>query len=291
MKRPILVAIATVLMTFLLAPTTASTAPAPADYGFEECAEGWVVTESSSDPGYDTGEWAPKPPGNPDGTPLQAFRSQPYPQALQNGNPEEVSYEMWLTSPVHTVAAPGDITFSVKHNIETVPPNPVVSGGDFLYAELKVDGGGWQKKETFNGVSEGYPALWRNVTIAAPAGQVQLRFYFYSDNNTSGEGNSGGEVAIDDVSFPANRPAGTTCAGGGGGNQPPPPKKCTKSGNSKPNTINGTAKADHLCGKGGNDKLYGKGGNDILNGGPGNKDKCFGGPGKDTFKGCETKKQ
>ena len=291
MKRPFMVAIATVLMTFLLAPTTASTAPAPANYGFETCAEGWVVTESREEPNDDTGEWKPQSPGNPDGTPLQAFRSQPYPFAAQNGNPDEVSYEMWLTSPVHTVTTPGDITFALKHNIETVPPGLPVSGGDFLYAELKVNGGAWQQKETYSGVSEGYPALWTTGTVAAPAGQVQLRFYFYSDNNTSGEGNSGGEVAIDDVTFPANRPANATCEGGGGNPPPPPPKKCTKSGNSKNNTLNGTKKADNLCGKGGNDKLYGKGGNDVLNGGPGNKDKCFGGPGKDTFKGCETKKQ
>lgn len=274
------------LMAFLLAPTAGSTAPAPATYGFEECAEGWVVSESRDEPSDDPGEWKPSSPGNPDGTPLQAFRTQPYPFAAQNGNPEEVSYEAWLTSPVHTVTTAGDITYMIKHNTETVPPGLPVEGGDFVYAELSVDGGPWQEKETYSGLSDGYPALWISGTIAAPEGQVQLRFRLYSDNNTTGEGNSGGEVSIDDVEFPAARPTGTNC-----GDEPPPAGKCTKSGNSKANTLRGTNKADRLCGKGGNDKLYGKGGKDVLNGGPGKNDVCYGGPGQDTFKGCETKKQ
>jgi hypothetical protein len=277
------------LAGFLLVPIMGSeAAPAPAEYGFEECAEGWKVTESRDEPTDDPGEWKPSSPGNPDGTPLQAFRSQPYPFAAQNGNPDEVSYEMWLTAPVHTFAAPGKITYSVKHNTETVPPGLPVTGGDFLYAQVKVNGGDWEDKKTYKGLSNGYPALWVADEISVPAGQIEFRFYFYSDNNTSGEGNSGGEVAIDDVAFDAPRPAGATCEGGGG--NPPPAKKCTKSGNNKANTINGTGKADRLCGKGGNDKLYGKGGKDVLDGGPG-KDKCYGGPGKDTFKSCETKKQ
>ena len=128
MTRRMILGLSVALFAFLLAPTTASTAPAPANYGFEECAEGWVVTESREEPLDDAGEWKPSSPGNPEGTPLQAFRSQPYPFAAQNGNAEEVSYEMWLTSPVHTVTTPGNITFSLKHNIETVPPGLPVTG-------------------------------------------------------------------------------------------------------------------------------------------------------------------
>jgi beta-propeller repeat-containing protein/hemolysin type calcium-binding protein len=54
--------------------------------------------------------------------------------------------------------------------------------------------------------------------------------------------------------------------------------------------------ADRVCAGGGNDKVRGGGGNDLLlgqagrdalNGGAGKRDKCVGGPGKDTGKGCE----
>jgi hypothetical protein len=281
MTRRLILGLATALMAFMMTPMAASTAPATS-YGFEECAEGWTVTESREEPLDDPGEWKPSPPGNPEGSPLQAFRTQPYPQAAQNGNPEEVSYEAWLTSPVHSFPGASKISFYVKHNIETVPENPVVTGGDFLYVELSTNGGDtWQKKATINGISTGFVKKEVNVPTA---GEVQLRFHLYSDNNTSGEGNSGGEIAIDDVVFPAPRPTSATCEGGGGGT------KCTKSGNAESNTIRGTDGADRLCCKGGGDKLYGKGGKAVLLGGKG-KDTCIGGPGKDTFKSCETKRQ
>lgn len=52
--------------------------------------------------------------------------------------------------------------------------------------------------------------------------------------------------------------------------------------------IIGTAGADNLGGGGGSDCVLGGGGDDILNGGKGNNDVCIGGPGNDTFKGCDT---
>ncbi|MBE7435681.1 MAG: hypothetical protein HS100_17330 [Anaerolineales bacterium] len=53
----------------------------------------------------------------------------------------------------------------------------------------------------------------------------------------------------------------------------------------------GTAGADNLGGGGGSDCIVGGGGDDILNGGKGNGDVCIGGPGNDTFKGCDTEIQ
>ena len=64
-------------------------------------------------------------------------------------------------------------------------------------------------------------------------------------------------------------------------------------GNDRINTRSG---ADRVCagkgkdkprGGGGNDLLLGEGGRDTLNGGAGKRDKCVGGPGKDTSRGCE----
>lgn len=268
-----------VSVAFVATPITSSSAPATV-YGFEECAEGWTVRESREDPADDPGEWKPSPTGNPDGSPLQAFRTFPYPFAAQAGDPEAVSYEAWLTSPVHTFGSASKITYYIKHNLETVPPGLPVTGGDFIYVMLSTNGGGsFKKVDTIQGLSTGF--VKKEVTV--PAGQVVLQFHLYSDNNTSGEGGTGGEVAIDDVVFPAPRPAGTTCDGGG-------TPKCTKTGNSEANTINGTSGPDRLCGKGGKDKLYGKGGKDVLVGGKG-RDLCVGGKGQDTFKGCEVERQ
>jgi Ca2+-binding RTX toxin-like protein len=53
----------------------------------------------------------------------------------------------------------------------------------------------------------------------------------------------------------------------------------------------GTADADNLGGGGGSDCVVGGGGDDKLNGGKGNGDVCIGGPGNDTFKGCDTEIQ
>lgn len=281
MNKRLMPLVGIALAGLMITPMWATTAPATT-YGFEECAEGWTVTESRNDPADDPGEWKPSPPGNPGGTPLQAFRTQPYPFAAQAGDPEAVSYEAWLTSPVHSFGGASKISFFVKYDIEFVEPNPVVTGGDFLYVERSMNGGETFKKvKTFQGVSEGF--VKHEVRVPA-AGQVVLRFHLYSDNNVSGESGAAGEIAIDDVVFPTPRPAGTTCEGGGG-------EQCTKSGDGKANTIRGTDGPDRLCGKGGNDKLYGKGGRDTLLGGKGRNDVCVGGGGKDTFKGCEEKRQ
>lgn len=53
----------------------------------------------------------------------------------------------------------------------------------------------------------------------------------------------------------------------------------------------GTAGADNLGGGGGSDCVLGGDGDDKLNGGKGNGDVCIGGPGNDTFKGCDTEIQ
>lgn len=55
--------------------------------------------------------------------------------------------------------------------------------------------------------------------------------------------------------------------------------------------ILGTPGADNLGGGGGSDCILGGGGDDVLNGGKGNGDVCIGGPGNDTFKGCDTEIQ
>ena len=268
------------LVALMATPMWGSTAPATS-YGFEECTEGWTVRESREEPLDDPGEWKPSNPGNPEGTPLQAFRTKPYPFAAQNGDPEAVSYEAWLTSPVHSFGGPSRISYYISHNLETVPPDLPVTGGDYVEVERSTNGGQtWKVVQKIQGLSTGF--VKKQISVPT-AGQVQIRFHLYSDNNTSGEGNSQGEVAIDDVVIPAPRPSSATC---GGGTTP----TCTKSGNAKANTIRGTSGPDRLCGKGGNDKLYGKGGKDTLIGGPG-RDTCVGGPGRDTFKGCETKKQ
>lgn len=285
-KKRFIMGLAIGLIGFLIAPISGSTAPATT-YGFEECAEGWVVTESRQHEADTAGEWKPSSPGNPDGSPVQAFRTQPYPVAAQAGDPTAESYQAWLTSPTHTFAAPGKIAYTIKHDLETVPESPLpIEGGDFIYVMLSTNGGStYTKVDTISGLSPVFAA--KEVTVPK-AGQVKLQFHLYSDNNTSGQTGSAGEVAIDDVVFPTPRPSSATCEGG---EEPPPTTKpCTKSGNGGNNTLQGTAKADKLCGKGGKDTLYGKGGKDVLVGGPGN-DKCYGGPGRDTFKGCETKKQ
>ena len=283
MIKRLMRALPVALAVLLVTPMWGSTAPATT-YGFEECPEGWTVRESREDPLDDPGEWKPSTPGNPEGSQLRAFRTKPYPFAAQAGDPEAVSYEAWLKSPVHSFGGPSKISYWISHNLETVPPDLPVTGGDFLYVELSTDGGRTFKKvQTIQGLSTGF--VKKEVSVPS-GGQVVLQFHLYSDNNTSGEGNSGGEVAIDDVVFPAPRPSSATCGGGG-----TTPKPCTKSGNAKANEIRGTSGPDKLCGKGGNDKLYGKGGKDTLLGGKGSNDVCIGGPGRDTFKGCEKKKQ
>lgn len=282
MTKILMRALPIALVALMATPMWASTAPATT-YGFEECAEGWTVEESREEPLDDPGEWQPSNPGNPEGTPLRAFRTKPYPFAAQNGDPSAVSYEAWLKSPIHSFGGASKITFYISHNLETVPPDLPVTGGDFLYVELSTDGGqSFRKVRTIQGISTGF--VKKEIPVPT-GGQVQLQFHLYSDNNTSGEGNSGGEIAIDDVVFPAPRPGSATCEGS------PPPPKCTKSGNAKANSIRGTSGPDRLCGKAGNDTLRGKGGKDTLLGGKGNNDTCIGGPGKDTFKGCEKKKQ
>ena len=284
MIRKLLPLVGAALVALLISPMMATTAPATT-YGFEECAEGWTVEESREEAADDPGEWKPSPPGNPEGSPLQAMRTMPYPFAAQAGDPEAVSYEAWLKSPVHTFSGASKITYYIKHNLETVPPDLPVEGGDFIYVERSINGGQTFKRvDTIQGLSTGF--VKKEVNVPSGGGQVQIQFHLYSDNNTSGEGNTGGEVAIDDVVFPTPRPANTTCEGGGG-EEP----KCTKTGDGKANTLRGTDGADRLCGKGGNDKLYGKGGKDVLLGGKGRNDVCVGGAGKDTFKGCEEKRQ
>jgi Ca2+-binding RTX toxin-like protein len=275
MIKKLVLGLSLALSGFLMVPVAQSAAPVPASYGFEICNEGWTVTESSDE--NVGGEWDRSPPG--------ANNSQyasgiiPYPQGLTPDDPEAVSYEAFFLSPVHTFAAPGTITYWLRHNLETV--QPPLEGGDFLYVELSKNGGAFEEVETFQGLS---PTFTEQQIVVPSSGQWQLRYHLYSDNNTSGEGGSGGYVFVDDIVFEAPRPASATC-------DPPPADNCTKSGNGNDNTLRGTAQADKLCGKGGNDKLYGKGGKDVLNGGRGNNDKCYGGPGQDTFKGCETMEQ
>ena len=266
------------LTAFLMVPMAKSAAPVPAAYGFEICDEGWTIEESSADPVG--GEWGRLPPGANNSQYAEGI--VPYPQAAHPGDPEAVSYETWFTSPVHTFAAPGTINYWLRHNLETV--QPPLEGGDFLYVELSKNGGAFESVKTFQGLA---PAYTEQEVVVPSAGQWRLRYHLYSDNNTTGEANSGGYVYVDDITFDAPRPASATCD-----TEPPPPgSDCTKSGNANDNTIRGTSKADKLCGKGGNDRLVGKAGKDVLVGGPGNNDTCIGGKGADTFKGCETKTQ
>ncbi|MGH8899761.1 MAG: calcium-binding protein [Egibacteraceae bacterium] len=64
-----------------------------------------------------------------------------------------------------------------------------------------------------------------------------------------------------------------------------------------PDVINGTSGADNIVGLGGNDtinagggddNIYGGTGDDVINCGAGANDRAVGGPGADTFSGCET---
>ena len=262
------------LITSLIVPWVGSAAPASTTYGFEECNEGWKVEEN--DPNAPGGDWTRTPPG--DGSTM-AFRIFPYPIGGA-GSPGD-TYETMLVAPVHSIAGGNiKIAYSLAHNTEATY--------DFLHFETSTNGTSWDIRKTYDGLSEAFPTFIKEeVTFAHPGGRLYARFRLTSDQLVSGNGNDG-QVAVDDVTFPAARPAGAGC-GGGGGDDPPPPK-CTKSGNGNNNTLRGTAKADRLCGKGGKDRLYGKGGKDVLLGGRG-KDTCIGGPGKDTFKSCETKKQ
>ena len=56
-------------------------------------------------------------------------------------------------------------------------------------------------------------------------------------------------------------------------------------------TVNGGDGADQIAGEDDNDKLFGDAGIDHLDGGAGRRDRCTGGTEKDTFAGCERKKQ
>jgi Ca2+-binding RTX toxin-like protein len=51
--------------------------------------------------------------------------------------------------------------------------------------------------------------------------------------------------------------------------------------------LRGGTGPDRLFGGGGNDRLLGNGGNDRLDGGRGSRDRCFGGPGRDSVVRCE----
>ncbi len=59
-------------------------------------------------------------------------------------------------------------------------------------------------------------------------------------------------------------------------------------GNNQNNLILGSPNADDINGRGGGDCILGGGGDDIIDGRQGNNDVCIGGPGNDTFSGCET---
>jgi Ca2+-binding RTX toxin-like protein len=56
-------------------------------------------------------------------------------------------------------------------------------------------------------------------------------------------------------------------------------------------SLRGGAGDDGMCGGKGNDTLRGGKGNDMLIGGKGHNDVCVGGPGHDTAKGCEIKRE
>jgi len=62
-------------------------------------------------------------------------------------------------------------------------------------------------------------------------------------------------------------------------------------GTAQGDLILGSANVNNINARGGNDCILGGGGNDAINGGPGNGDVCIGGPGTDTFAGCETQIQ
>jgi Ca2+-binding RTX toxin-like protein len=73
-------------------------------------------------------------------------------------------------------------------------------------------------------------------------------------------------------------------------------RRATIIGTDSAEKLKGTKRADVIVGNGGNDKIKGKGGNDRICGGAGKdklvaakglKDRCVGGPGRDTGKGCE----
>jgi Ca2+-binding RTX toxin-like protein len=62
-------------------------------------------------------------------------------------------------------------------------------------------------------------------------------------------------------------------------------------GTSANELLMGTTAIETINGASGDDCLMGGAGNDTLNGGAGSNDVCIGGPGTDTFSGCEVQYQ
>lgn len=281
----------TLLTGLVIFPSPVSTAGAETIYTFETCEEGWTVEENFADaPG---GDWMRSAPG--DGS---AFAMRIFPYAVGAGSPGDL-YEVQLIAPVHSIAG-GNITvsYALAYNTE--------AGFDYVHFETSTNDTDWVGRKTYDGLSEGFPTFIKEeVSFNHPGGRLYSRFRLTSDQLISGNGNDG-SVAVDDVTYPAARPAGASCDG----EPPPPPPEdtCDKSGTGGNDNLKGTNKADTICGKGGNDRIEGLGGNDILKGqagrdtligGPGNDrllgskgkgDVCKGGGGRDTYKGCEQEK-
>jgi hypothetical protein len=266
-------------------------------YDFEACDQGWTV-ESNSAGGPLASTWERSDPGNGSEEGM-AFRLAADPVGAQDEA---------LISPAHTVPG-GETTVSyfLNHDIE--------ADFDFLTVDWSSDGGEtWSEPlKTYTGASEGSPEFVEDsATFTAPAGPIQIRFHYVSDDFTDPP-LPGPEMAVDDVTIPGPGAAEAACPSESPSGSPtgspsesptgsptaspsgsptaspspsptPDPRGCTIIGTEGPDDLSGTPGDDVICGLGGNDMILGRGGNDVIYGDAG-RDTVKGGSGNDKLKG------
>lgn len=259
----------------------------PTIYTFEECEEGWT-TESNSLPLAPS--WERSSPGH---NSEFAFYLADYID-LQ---------EETLISPVHAVdGSPITVSYFITFDTEPIADDGTIY--DPLTFDWSSDGENWETLNTHAGQNEGFPEfIEASATFTPPAGTMQVRFHFTSDEQVSSTTEGYAGIAVDDITIPTARPDDATCDAvspepepsgspepdpsgspepGGGDN----PRGCTITGTAKGETLRGTSGDDVICGLGGDDVIKGLGGNDVLFGDAGN-DKIIGGPGNDELRGAK----
>lgn len=172
-------------------PTAPLGVPLAGPFGFELGTEGWTVTKSG---GTGLTEWKRGPSGHLSAT---SFQVVPYTDESTTS----------LSSP--QIDQPGGWVFVDFRNKRDTEP-----GFDFLHVEWSSDGTTWTKAPwvwdtatsswsnatTFDGKNEGYPAFALDkAAFKAPAGPVQVRFRFASDELISAPLYEG--VSVDDVAL------------------------------------------------------------------------------------------
>ena len=227
---------------FFRDPVSLGTPTTHATFDFEAGPEGWTETTiDHQDPDLpaDT-EWRHGNPGASDTELPDGSRPEDASKKGWTAKPYFDSNEALLTSPpvtfTGTVSA---VEFWENHDLEQGVAG-VFTPVDALKVEVSRDGGTtWQTVAQYQEQSRNYPNyIFRRDTFPTLAGQVQVRFNLFSDNNTSFPPYEG--AAVDKVSFVSYSPPPTAELPFTG---PVPPPSAGATGLTVPRTRTGTVSA------------------------------------------------